>query len=189
MTINKPLARRHFTTRGGRTLSFTALGFGSAPLGNFQRPLSEADCDATVDAAWQCGMRFYDTAPLYGFGLSEQRVGRGLLKRPRQEYLLSTKVGRLLEPCPPSEVNSGFFIGVPNLKFHYDYSYDGVMRSFEESLQRMGIDAVDILFVHDVDSFAHGGRAGSEESIQTLINTGGWKALSELREQGMVKAI
>jgi D-threo-aldose 1-dehydrogenase len=181
--------RREFVTRGGRALSFTTMGFGSAPLGNFQRPLGEEECDATVDAAWSRGMRYYDTAPLYGFGLSEQRVGRRLRSRPRAEYLLSTKVGRLFEPCDKSEVNSGFFIDVPSYRFHYDYSYTGVMRSFEESLKRIGVGAIDILFVHDVDGLNHDGRAGSEARIQELIAQGGWRALSDLRDQGVVAAI
>jgi D-threo-aldose 1-dehydrogenase len=189
MTIDKASRRRAFTTRGGRQLPFSAMGFGSAPLGNFQKPLSEAACDATVDAAWSSGMRYYDTAPLYGFGLSEQRVGRGLASRPRADFLLSTKVGRLFEPCEQSEVNSGFFIGVPNYRFHYDYSYSGVLRSFEESLKRIGTDSIDILFVHDVDGLNHLGRAGSEARIQELIDLGGWRALAELRDQGVVGAI
>jgi D-threo-aldose 1-dehydrogenase len=189
MTIDRATRRRDFVTRGGRRLSFSAMGFGSAPLGNFQRPLAEAECDATVDGAWDSGMRYFDTAPLYGFGLSEQRVGRRLQVRPRTEYLISTKVGRLFEPCDKSEVNSGFFIDVPNYRFHYDYSYAGVMRSFEASLVRIGLDAVDIVFVHDVDGLNHDGRAGSEARIGELIDSGGWRALTELREQGVIAAI
>lgn len=181
--------RRDFITRGGRRLPFTALGFGSAPLGNYLRPLSEADCDRTLHAAWDAGLRYYDTAPLYGLGLSEQRIGRLLRGKPRDQYLLSTKVGRLLEPCAPDEVNGGFFVGTPQLRFYYDYSYDGVMRSFEASLQRMGVDRVDILLVHDVCGFAHGGRAGSEARIRELMDGGGWKALTELRAAGTVAAI
>src|SRR5882672_4912396 len=180
---------RTFTTRGGRRLEFSAMGFGSAPLGNFQRPLSESECDATVDAAWGSGMRYFDTAPLYGFGLSEQRVGRRLKGRARDGYLLSTKVGRLFEPCERSEVNSGFFIDVPSFRFHYDYSYSGVMRSFEESLKRLELDRVDILLVHDVDGINHGGPAAAEERIQELIKQGGWRAIAEMREQRVVAAI
>jgi D-threo-aldose 1-dehydrogenase len=181
--------QRIFTTRGGRRLEFSAMGFGSAPLGNYQRPLGEEECDATVDAAWASGMRYFDTAPLYGFGLSEQRVGRRLQSRARDGYLLSTKVGRVLEPCERSEVNSGFFIDVPSLRFHYDYSYSGVLRSFEESLKRLHLDRVDILLVHDVDGINHGGPAASETRIQELIEQGGWRAIAELREQGVVAAI
>src|SRR5688572_17360823 len=91
--------RRRFTTRNRKELSFTAMGFGSAPLGNYLRPLSEQDCDRTLSAAWDSGMRYFDTAPLYGLGLSEVRVGRLLAQHPREDFIVSTKVGRLLTPC------------------------------------------------------------------------------------------
>jgi D-threo-aldose 1-dehydrogenase len=180
---------RSFTTRKGRKLDFTTLGFGSAPLGNFLRSFTEAECDETVGAAWDHGLRYYDTAPLYGLGLSEQRVGRILKPKPRASYLLSTKVGRLLEPCAPGESNGGIYVDTPPFRFVYDYSYDGVMRSFEESLRRLGLDRVDILFVHDVDGPNHGGRAGSEARIRELMETGGWRAVDELRASGAVDAI
>ncbi len=181
--------RREFVTNGGNTLSFTTLGFGSAPLGNYTKVLSEDDCDRTLEAAWNSGMRYIDTAPFYGFGLSEMRVGRLLKKLDRKDYLISTKVGRLFEPCAKEEVNSLFFIDTPQLRFYYDYSYDGVLRSYEESLGRLGIDNVDILYVHDVDAYAHGGREGSERAIQDLLEKGGWRALTELRANGDIKAI
>jgi D-threo-aldose 1-dehydrogenase len=181
--------RRSFTTRGGKTLPFTELGFGSAPLGNYLRPLPEEECDRTLAAAWDGGMRYFDTAPLYGLGLSEQRVGRLLRQKKRSDFIISTKVGRLLEPCSKEEVNGMFFVQTPQVRFIYDYSYDGVMRSFEDSLRRLGLDRVDILLVHDVDAFNHGGRAGSEARIRELIDTGGWKALAELRDGGAVAAI
>ena len=180
---------RTFVSRAGREIPFTPIGFGSAPLGNYLRPLSEEDCDATLEAAWQAGMRYFDTAPFYGFGLSEQRIGRLLKKVDRDDYVISTKVGRLFEPCAPEDVNSLFFRNTPQLRFYYDYSYDGVMRSYEESLGRLGVDRVDILYVHDVCAFAHGGREGSERAIQDLLKQGGWKALAELRDSGDVAAI
>lgn len=184
-------ASRTFTVSGGKQLTFTALGFGSAPLGNYLRPLSEEQCDETLRSAWECGLRYFDTAPLYGFGLSEQRVGRMLKQHGRSEYVLSTKVGRLLEPCEPDEVNSAFFIDVPQLRFYYDYTYDGVMRSYEESRERIGIDYADILFVHDIDSFAHGSREGCEQRFRELLDekTGGWRALTKLRDEGEVAAL
>jgi D-threo-aldose 1-dehydrogenase len=179
---------RRFVTRRGKTLPFSLLGFGSAPLGNFPRALSEAECDATVSRAWARGVRYYDTAPLYGLGLSENRVGRVL--RSRDSYLLSTKVGRLLEPLAPGEsFDAGIYQDVPKRKYIYDYSHDGVMRSFEESLQRLDLDHVDILLVHDVDGPSHGGREGSEARIQQLMTTGGWRALDALRSSGAVAAI
>jgi len=182
-------ALRRFTTRGGKTLDFTALGFGTAPLGNFLQKLEEKDCDDAIEAAWAVGMRHFDTAPLYGLGLSEGRLGRVLRGKPRASYVLSTKVGRLLEPAAPGEANGGIYVDVPPLKFIYDYSYDAVMRSFESSLKRLGLDRVDILYVHDVDGPNHGGRAGSEARIQELLTRGGWKALRELRHSGVVAAI
>lgn len=180
---------RRFTTKAGRTLSFTALGFGSAPLGNYLRALPEEECDALLEAAWSKGLRYYDTAPFYGLGLSEMRVGRQLLKRSRGSYTLSSKVGRLLNPCAPDEVNGVFFVNTPQVHWDYDYSYDAVMRSYEESLQRLGLDKLDILFVHDVDAFCHGGREGSERAIHDLIDKGGWRALDELRSGGAISAI
>lgn len=180
---------RHFVTRAGRKLSFTSLGFGSAPLGNYLRPLTETDCDRTLATAWDDGVRYYDTAPLYGLGLSEMRVGRLLKQKKRSEFVVSTKAGRLLQPCAKDEVNGMFFVQTPQVRFHYDYSYDGVMRSYEDSLKRLGLDSVDILLIHDVDAFNHGGRAGSEARIRELLDTGGWKALAGLRDSGAVSAI
>jgi D-threo-aldose 1-dehydrogenase len=190
MTANPGATRtRKFVTRGGRSLSFTAVGLGSAPLGNYLRVLPEEESDAIVNAAWDGGLRHFDTAPLYGLGLSEMRVGRILKSKPRDSFTLATKVGRLLLPCKPEEVNGLFFVGTPQVRFVYDYSYDGVMKSFESSLRRIGIDRVDILYVHDIDAFAHGGREGSEAVIQQLISSGGWRALDELRSAGVVSAI
>jgi D-threo-aldose 1-dehydrogenase len=181
--------QRKFVTRAGQTLSFSALGFGSAPLGNYLRALSETECDQTLATAWNSGMSYFDTAPLYGLGLSEMRVGRLLKQHPRTDYVLSTKVGRLLEPCENSEVNGIFFVDTPQVRFHYDYSYAGVMRSVEDSLGRLGLDRVDILYVHDICALVHGGREASEARIQELIASGGWRALVELRDKGVVKAI
>jgi D-threo-aldose 1-dehydrogenase len=181
--------RRRFVTRGGKTLDFTAIGFGSAPLGNYLRPLSEEDCDRTVSAAWDAGMRYFDTAPLYGLGLSEMRVGRLLASRRREDFVLSTKVGRVLTPCAKDEVNGMFFVETPQVRFDYDYSYDGVMRSFEDSLGRLGLDRVDILYVHDICGLSHGSREASEARIRELMDTGGWRALDELRANGTVMAI
>ncbi len=179
--------RGQFVTRSGNALSLGALGFGSAPLGNMNRVLSEDEADATLEAAWKTGIRYFDTAPLYGHGLAEKRIGRVL--ENREDYVLSTKVGRLLEPCPPGEEGAGIFLNVPHVKVRYDYSYDAVMRSFEDSKERLGLERIDILFVHDVDGFTHGGRAQSEARIHELIDAGGWRALSELRANGQVKAI
>jgi D-threo-aldose 1-dehydrogenase len=181
--------RRRFVTRAGRELSFSLLGFGSAPLGNYLRKLPEDECDALLEAVWASDLRYFDTAPFYGLGLSEARVGRQLCKRAKGSYVLSSKVGRLLLPCAPAEVNGVFFVDTPQVRWVYDYSYDAVMRSHEESLKRLGVERIDILFVHDVDGFCHGGREGSEQAIQDLIQKGGWRALDELRSSGAVSAI
>jgi D-threo-aldose 1-dehydrogenase len=180
---------RRFVTRAGKEVKFTALGFGSAPLGNYLRPLSEEECDQTLATAWDAGIRYYDTAPLYGLGLSEMRVGRLLAKHRRQDFTVGTKVGRLLIPCAKEEVNGLFFVDTPQVRFVYDYSYDGIMRSYEESLKRLGLDRVEILYVHDVCALVHGGREASEARIRELIDTGGWRALTELRAAGDVLAI
>src|SRR5262249_41328858 len=138
-------------------------------------------------AAWSSGIRYFDTAPLYGHGLAEIRLGRAF--RGKDGFVLSTKVGRLLEPCAPGSEEAGIFKNVPHLKVRFDYSYDGVMRSYEESLARLGRDRIDILLVHDVDGFTHGGPAQSEARIRELIDRGGWRALSDLRGSGAVSAI
>jgi D-threo-aldose 1-dehydrogenase len=152
--------------------------------------MDDVECDAIVAAAWECGLRYFDTAPFYGLGLAEQRLGSALANYPRSTYLIATKVGRMLAPCQPGQENGGFFVNTPpGIRWEYDYSYDGVMRSFESSLRRLGIDHIDILYVHDVDAYCQGGRKGSEASIRDLIDNGGWRALDELRTAGDVKAI
>jgi D-threo-aldose 1-dehydrogenase len=180
---------RALTTQAGRTLSFSALGFGAAPIGNMNRVLGEAEAEATVRQAWSLGLRYFDTAPLYGHGLSEQRVGAALRGEARGSYLLSTKVGRLLQPCAPGEEDSGIYLGVPPFRITYDYSYDGVMRSHEASLARLGLDRIDILYVHDIDAMTHGSREAAETRTRELIDQGGWRALDELRATGDVMAI
>jgi D-threo-aldose 1-dehydrogenase len=183
------LPTRTLTTQAGRTLDFSAVGFGAAPIGNMNRVLSEADAEATVRQAWTLGLRYFDTAPLYGHGLSEQRVGAALKGEPRDSFLLSTKVGRLLEPCAPGDQDSGIYLDVPPVRIAYDYSYDGVMRSYASSLARLGLDRVDILYVHDIDAMTHGSAEAAEARTRELIDRGGWRALDELRAAGDVAAI
>ncbi len=180
---------RPFQRKNRGQIDFTAMGFGAAPLGNYRKTLTEGQCDETLQAAWNEGIRYYDTAPLYGFGLSEQRVGRLLRDKPRSEYVLSTKVGRLLEPCAPEEADGIIFESIPPYRFVYDYSYDGVMRSYEDSQKRIGVDRFDLLLVHDIDSLNHGSREEAEKHTHDLMNLGGWKALEELRAAGDVKSI
>lgn len=183
------LPTRELRLRQGGALTLSALGFGAAPLGNMHRALDEAEARETVEAAWAEGVRYFDTAPLYGHGLSERRVGAALAGRPRDAFVLSTKVGRLLDPCAPGEQDAGIYVDVPPVRARFDYSYDGVMRSFDESLARLGLDRIDIVYVHDVDAHTHGSEAAAEARIRELLDQGGWRALDELRRSGAVRAI
>lgn len=173
------------TTKLGKTgLAVTRLGFGSASLGNLYRAIDDATAQATATAAWEQGLRYFDTAPYYGFGLSERRVGDVLRAHP-QEYVLSTKVGRLIVPVAKAEDKHGFCSPMPFAPV-YDYSYDGVMRSFEDSLQRLGLSRIDIIYMHDIGQVTHGKR---HKELFAIAMDGGYKAMHSLREQGLVKAI
>jgi D-threo-aldose 1-dehydrogenase len=178
-----------FKTGRGRELAFTRLGFGGAPLGNMHRALAEADAEAAVIAAWDAGVRYFDTAPLYGHGLSETRIGRALKDRPRDQYLLSTKIGRRLEACAPGDEQSGIYAATPPLRVAFDYTRDGVLRSWDSSLARLGLGRVDILYVHDLEVRTHGSREAYEARWRELTDGGGWRALDELRAAGDVAAI
>jgi D-threo-aldose 1-dehydrogenase len=153
------------------------------------RILGEDEAVATVGAAWEAGLRYFDTAPLYGHGLSEQRIGRALAGRPRSEFLVSTKVGRRLEPCAPGDERAGIYKGVPPLQVVFDYTGDGVLRSLEASLARLGLDRVDIVYVHDLERRTHGSEGAYEARWRELTSGGGWRALAELRGSGAVGAI
>ena len=164
------------------------IGLGCAPIGNLYEECSDASAKSTIDAAWEIGMRYFDTAPLYGLGLSERRVGDALRERPRHEYFLSTKVGRLLDPDTsfrPGTSRYGFVNPMP-FSVHFDYSYDGVMRSFEESLGRLALSRIDYLLVHDIGEATHGD--GDEAHFAALAD-GGYRALDELRDTGDISAI
>ncbi len=182
------LKTRHWDRLGNGGLTLTELGFGTAPLGNLYRAISDEDAHDILTLAWDSGVRYYDTAPLYGFGLSETRLNRFLRDKPRDEYVLSTKVGRLLQPVPPAERDGqGKWFDVPNRREIYDYSYDGVMRSFEFSLERLGVDRVEMLFAHDIDLANHGSQQVLDAKFDELMG-GGHQALVELRDQGVIKA-
>jgi D-threo-aldose 1-dehydrogenase len=150
------------------------LGLGGAPIGNLFAAVSDEDARATVDAAWDRGIRFFDTAPLYGHGLSERRLGTALAGRPRDEYTLATKVGRLLVAGDPGDT---MFVDVPSARPVFDFSYDAVMRSLEDSLDRLGHDRVDILHVHDPDDHV-------EEAL-----AGAFPALRRLRDEGVINKV
>lgn len=162
---------------GASQVEITRMVFGGAPIGGLFAPVSDDDADAALEAAWEAGIRSFDTAPHYGVGVSETRLGRFLAARPRHEYVVSTKVGRLLVPTTdPVEGAEGFY-GTPRLTRVRDYSADGVRRSLEESLGRLGLDRVDILLIHDPDE--HWQQAVSEA----------YPALDALRRDGVVGAI
>jgi D-threo-aldose 1-dehydrogenase len=168
--------------------ALTVLGFGGAPLGNLYAPITDAEAEATLEAAWAEGIRVFDTAPLYGFGLSEERFGRALSARPRDSFVVSTKIGRVLRDCAPQDVPHVGFHETPARTFDYDYSYDGVLRSFEASLERLRLDRVDVLLVHDVDVFTHGSREAADARVRELFDTGGYRALEGLRASGAIRA-
>jgi len=165
------------------------LGFGTAPLGNMFRKIPDEEAAATVEVAWQAGTRYFDTAPFYGAGLAEIRLGKELAKHKRKEYVLSTKVGRIIL----DEVETGrrefdekgvlFEFGRPN-KIVYDYSADGARRSIEDSLKRIGVDRIDFVWVHDIAQDFHG-----DEWIAQFetARKGAFRALTQLRDEGVIK--
>jgi D-threo-aldose 1-dehydrogenase len=183
------MGTRQFTSRSGATITFTELGFGTAPLGNLYRAVPDEEAEATLEAAWDVGCRYFDTAPLYGLGLAESRLNPFLRRKRGNPFVLSTKVGRLLNVCPPAQrTGQGKFFETPSRKEVYDYSYDGVMRSLEISFERLGVDAIDIVLCHDVDIFTHGSKEASDARIREFME-GGYRALVELRSSGVIKAI
>jgi D-threo-aldose 1-dehydrogenase len=159
------------------------LGFGGAPLGNMFEPVDEATAEAALVAAWDSGVRYFDTAPHYGSGLSEHRFGNVLRRYPRSEFVLSTKVGRLFRPDPSAPENPPFAGGLP-FRIALDYGYDATMRSLEDSCQRLGLAQIDIAFVHDLAADHLG--AAWEEQFETA-RTGAFRALTRLREEGVIR--
>ncbi|MCW4116630.1 aldo/keto reductase [Aurantimonas sp. MSK8Z-1] len=158
------------------------LGFGGAPLGNMFQAISDDQAHATLEAAWDAGYRYFDTAPHYGSGLSEHRFGEMLRTKPRDDFVLSTKAGRLLEPVrtPPESI----FKNPLPFEGCYDYSADGVLRSVEDSYQRLGLSQIDIVYIHDIAADHH----GDAWTDQFAIAMEGAKALTRLREEGVIKA-
>lgn len=181
---------RHWDRHGNGGLTFTELGFGTAPLGNLYKAITDEQARATLDAAWDGGVRYYDTAPLYGLGLSETRLNPFLRGKPRDSYVLSSKVGRLIQPCAEEyRAGVGKWFEVPCRRENYDYSYDGVMRSFEHSFSRLGVDRIDILYVHDLCVFSHGSKEISDMRIEEFFAGRGYEAMLSLRDQGVIRAI
>jgi len=171
---------------GATSLSLPRLGFGTAHLGELYAKVDEADSRATLDAAWDAGIRYYDTAPFYGRGLSEHRLGGFLRTRPRLDFLITTKVGRqLIRPKDPSHFDRSPWVGGLNFEVLWDYSYDGIMRSYAQTLQRLALDTVDALVIHDLDALFHGDKVPGFE--KQLVDSG-MKALEELKRSGDIKA-
>ncbi|WP_190085532.1 aldo/keto reductase [Streptomyces longisporoflavus] len=171
------MARRSVGSGG---VEVTELSFGAAGLGNLYTPMTDEDAVAAVDAAWDAGLRYFDTAPHYGIGLSERRLGEALRARPRETYALSTKVGRLLEEVAEEpagdDLDHGFAVPATHRRV-WDFSADGIRRSLEASLTRLGLDRVDIVYLHDPDDHA-------EQAFRE-----GYPALERLRSEGVVGAI
>ena len=170
-------------------VELSTLGFGGAPLGELFDPVSETQAQDTLQAAWDAGIRYYDTAPFYGYGKSEHRLGHFLRQQQRKDFVLSTKVGRVLTATRDLDsFDRGFWVGGLPFDYRFDYSYDGIMRSWEDSLQRLSLSSIDVLLIHDLDSFFHDSEQRFSAHVNQLI-TSGWRALDELRSQGLVKAV
>jgi D-threo-aldose 1-dehydrogenase len=174
---------------GNTGVELTQLGFGTAPLGELFFKVDELTAAATLQAAWDAGIRYYDTAPYYGRGLSEIRVGRFLDSKPRSEFVLSTKTGRwFFPPADPDAFQAGVWAGGLRFDHVHDYSYDGLMRSFEQSHMRLGMNRIDLLIIHDLDFWFH----ATEQKVTAHLNqlfTSGWRALEELRKHKLTRGI
>lgn len=171
---------------GNTDLHLTELSFGAAGIGNLYRPVLRADVMATLETAWAAGMRYFDTAPFYGQGLSERRLGDFLQGKPRGEFVLSTKVGRILKPITDGTTPDNGFVDALPFAVSYDYSHDGITRSWEDSLTRLGLTSVDILFVHDLESGNFSADA-FETHLETFA-TSGIHALRALKAAGHIGA-
>jgi D-threo-aldose 1-dehydrogenase len=170
---------------GRSGLAVTTLGFGGAPLGDLYARLDDATALAAVQAAASAGVTLFDTAPLYGRGLSEHRIGTALRGRPRGSFVLSTKVGRVYAAAPAGVAEiEGYAGGLP-FEGRFDYSYDGAMRSIEQSLLRLGLASIDVALIHDIDPWTHGAAAG--QRFREALD-GAWRALDTLRSQNVIRA-
>lgn len=174
-----------FRFLGKTSLRMPSLGFGAAPVGNLYTAMSDEAAAETINSALAQGIHYFDTAPHYGFGLSESRLGRTLAGK-RKDLIISSKVGRLLVPTTATDSVRHGFANAPALEPVFDYSYDAVMRSFESSLQRLQTDYIDILLAHDLGPLTHGAQHAAR--FREFMD-GGYRAMNELRAAGVVKAI
>ncbi|MBA4219897.1 MAG: pyridoxal 4-dehydrogenase [Methylobacterium sp.] len=171
---------------GRSGLKVTTLGFGGAPLGDLYAHIDEASAVETVETALASGINLVDTSPLYGHGLSEHRIGAALRRSGRKDVVISTKVGRVAEPFAGRGNGSGYLGGLPH-GLRFDYSYDGAMRSLEQSALRLGVDRIDVVLIHDVDVWTHGADMIEQRFAEAM--NGAYRALETLRAAGAVKAI
>ena len=175
------------TRRLGRTgLRVTTLGLGTATMGGSRIPMTRPDREALVEAAWQAGVRYVDTAPFYGVGAAERAVGDALRDLPRDEWVLSTKVGRLLRPNPGGGPSPDGRLAPLPFTVKYDYSHDGILRSVEDSFQRLGLARIDILYVHDIGAYQHGAVAAAAH--MQVLRDSGYRALTRLKADGTIGA-
>lgn len=172
---------------GDTSIELTSFGLGGSGIASLYRPTSREDASTAFEKAWEMGVRYFDTAPFYGYGLSERRMGDFLRMHPKEEWALSTKVGRLLKRGAASGAGDNFLSA--NMPFHaaYDYSYDGAMRSIEDSFQRLGLDKIDIVYIHDIDHETHSDE-DQPKYFKEAMN-GAYKALEKLRSEGLIQAI
>ena len=174
---------------GPTDLCVTEFGCGTAPLGDLFTVLSETAAQETLQTAWDCGIRYYDTAPFYGHTKSEHRLGYFLRQQNREDFVISTKVGRVFEPAHDLDrFSSEFWLAPLPFQLHFDYSYDGIMRSWEDSLQRLGLNSVDMLLIHDLDFWFNQNEQRVNFWLSQLY-TSGWRALDELRSNGLIGAV
>ena len=181
-----PLEKRLLGNSG---VKLPILGFGGAQLSSQTHPIGDPQAQETLDEAWKNGIRYFDTSPWYGLGLSEHRIGYFLRQQPRDQFLLSTKIGRVLSAIVDAEESQKppfFQAGLP-FAHRYDYSYDGVMRSFEDSTQRLGLNQLDFLLIHDLDYLFNQTEAELDMRLKELES--GWRALEQLKSSGRIRGI
>lgn len=167
-------------------LSVTRFGFGTAGIAGMYQACPPEQAQATLEAAWAAGIRYFDTAPFYGAGLAEARLGTFLEGKPRDEVVISTKAGRLIESVAAEDASPSGFVGAPAARVWFDYSHDGILRSVEASLARLGTDRIDILYVHDIGDYAHGPVEGARHLAD--LTGSGLQALRSLQAQGVIGA-
>lgn len=183
---------RRITTRNGESLAFSVVGLGTGPLGDFYELLDEKTAISTVEQGLASGVRVFDSSPHYGNGLAESRMGAGLRRAPRDQIVVSSKIGRIMDPFGKKPevrkdvVSPGFAGGFPHAP-RFDYSYDGAMRSIEHSLLRTGLDRLDIVLIHDCDVWTHGADEAGPRFKEAM--DGAYVALDKLRREKVVKAI